>query len=158
MRRALTLVTLCLLITLTGTALAGGPEKKCDQDPQDCLNHLAAKIQSKAWLGADFEKTDAGWLKVAAVTPDSPAAAAGFRAGDVVLAINGVALNADKEEIMKVKQSFSPGKVATYVVKRDGGKQKLTATLGHVPETQMAQWIGEHMLKNHVQTVVASID
>lgn len=158
MRSAFTIVTLCLLMTLAGTALAGNPEKKCDQDAQDCLNHLAAKIQSKPWLGVEMEKTDAGWLKVTAVIPDSPAAAAGFKAGDVVLAINGVALNADKEEMIKVKKSLAPGKAATYVVKREGGKQKLAVTLGHVPATQMAQWIGEHMLENHVRTVVASID
>lgn len=158
MRRALTFVTLSLLIALAGTALAGSPHKKCDHDVQNCLNVLASKIQSKPWLGVDMEKTDSGWLRVTAVVPDSPAAAAGFQPGDVVVALNGVLLNADKEELIKVKKSLAPGKVATYVVKRDGGKQKLSVTLGHVPATVMAEWIGEHMLKHHVRTAIASVD
>ena len=156
MRRALTIVTLSLLIALAGTALAGRPEDKCNHDAQACLNRLAAKIQSKPWLGVEMEKTDAGWMQVTAVIPGSPAAAAGFRTGDVVVAINGVLLTADKEEILKVKKSLGPGKTASYVVKRDGGKQKLAVTLGHVPATVAATWIGEHMLEHATVEVAAN--
>ena len=160
MKRTLTLVTLILLIALTGTAVAGDRHaKKCTDDPQNCLNRLASKLQSKAWLGVKLEKTDSGWSRITEVVADSPAQAAGFKAGDILVALNGVTLNGEnKEALKKAKMSLGPGKAATYVVKRDGGKQKLDVTLGHVPAVVMAQWIGEHMLDHHVETVIASLD
>lgn len=164
MKRTLTLVTLILLIALTGTVLAGEKhakhaKAKCDQDVETCLNRLAAKIQEKAWLGVKMESAKGGYHRITHVVADSPAEAAGFQAGDVILALNGVALNGEhKAELKKAKMSLRPGKSSTYVVKRDGAKQKLAVTLSHVPAAVMAEWIGEHMLTNHAETVVAAMD
>ncbi|MCP5109424.1 MAG: PDZ domain-containing protein, partial [bacterium] len=139
MKRTLSFAVLALLIAFAGTAMAGDQHaKKCSADAQTCLNKLAAKIQSKAWLGVELEKTDSGWSQITAVIADSPAEAAGFQAGDVLVAMNGVVLKAEnKEEIWKVKKGLAPGSTATYIVKREGGKQKLAVTLSHVPATVM---------------------
>ena len=78
MKRTLTLVTLILLIALTGTALAGEKhaKAKCDKDVETCLNHLASKIQQKAWLGVKMESAKGGYHRITHVIADSPAEAA----------------------------------------------------------------------------------
>ena len=44
----------------------------------------------------------------------------------------------------------------TYVVKRQGGKVQLQAQLGNVPDAVLAEWVGEHMVKDHSATKLAS--
>src|SRR5579871_2998074 len=64
--------------------------------------------------------------RVDVVQPDSVAASAGFRVGDVVLAIEGTAIEsfADMQRIV----STSAGSKLTFRVKRDGGEVTLSAT------------------------------
>lgn len=95
--------------------------------------------------------------QITAVVPDSPAEAAGFQAGDVLVALNGIALSEENHEALKkAKRSFAPARSVTYTVKRAGAKQQLAVTLGHVPAKVMAEWIGQHMLEHHTTAVVAS--
>ena len=52
--------------------------------------------RSTAWSGAWLQRSAGGELTVAAVATGSPAARSGLRKGDVVLAVNGRELNAEK--------------------------------------------------------------
>ena len=45
---------------------------------------------------------------------------------------------------------MTPGKTVTYTVVRNGSEKDLKVELGSIPETVMAQWIGQHMLTAHV--------
>ena len=157
MQRFLTLAVLVIFIALTGTALAGERHVKCTEDTQVCLDRLTAKLKAKGWLGVELDKTDKGWYKVTAVTADSPAQVAGFQAGDMLVALNGVVLSEDnKEALGKVKKGLGPGKAATYTVKRSGAKQQLAVTLSHMPGEMIAEWIGQHMVENHAVAVIAA--
>jgi regulator of sigma E protease len=64
--------------------------------------------------------------RVDSVQPDSPAAAAGFRPGDLVLSINGRAI--DNFNDMKRIVSERAGEPLRVAVQRDGAVQTLTAT------------------------------
>jgi regulator of sigma E protease len=64
--------------------------------------------------------------RVDSVQPDSPAAAAGFRPGDLVLSINGRAI--DNFNDMKRIVSEHAGEPLRIAVQRDGAVQTLTAT------------------------------
>lgn len=159
MKRSFSLLALALLLAFAGVAFAGHGHEKCTDDTQACLNKLAAKIQEKGWLGVELEKNDYGYYKITEVVADSPAEAAGLRAGDVLVALNGIVLAEDnKDELKAAKRALGPGKSATYTVKRSGGKQQIAVTLGHVPALVMAEWIGQHMIEHHAETVVASAD
>lgn len=149
-------LALALLVGFATMAFAGG-DHKCDKSAQDCLDKMAAHIKEKGWLGIETEKTEGGAYAVTAVTAGSPAEAAGFRAGDVLLALNGTDLYAeDKSELKKVKSALAPGSRVEYTVKRSGQKTQLAATLAPVPDTVLAQWIGEHMLDQHSHVRVAA--
>ena len=148
----LTLITLSILIAMT--AVAG--HKDCNEPTEACLKAMTAKYQSKGWLGVEIDKNDHGHYKITKVIHGSPAEAAGFQKGDVLLALNGIKLSDDNREALhKAKKGLKPGAAATYTVKRAGGKEKLAVTFGTVPFTVMASWIGEHMLQHHAGVVVA---
>jgi len=132
----------------------------------DCIRKLHAKYQQSGWLGIEKEKGADGSVVITAVVPNSPAAAAGFAVGDALVAINGVALGnlkgtkateeEKKQQEKKMKLSMVPGAQVTYTVARRGTTLDLVATLERPPESVIAQWIGEHVAKEHVPHVIAS--
>lgn len=162
-------LAVALMVTGAVAAFAGGERCKaaaakqaklaadCGQSAEDCLSSMAVKIRSKGWLGIETEKDGYGRYEIARVESGSPAEVAGFRAGDVLLAINSIDLYAeDKSELKKAKQSLSVGSEVSYKIVRDGAKKYLEATLAEVPSRIMAQWIGEHMLDQHAHLEVAA--
>lgn len=145
-----------LLLAAAVPAMAGD-KAACNGDPDDCAKKMKTKLAHKAWLGISYETDDHGRWVVSSVEPDSPAQKAGFKKGDVMLAVDGVEYSKDNKSALKaVYAKLEPGSEATYVVKRQGGKVKLKATLGHVPNELQAEWIAEHMSKSHSKSQMAS--
>jgi len=145
----------CLMLVLAGlfatSAFAG---EKCTYDTQTCLNHMAAK-QTKGWLGVDGDKsTDPAGYRITKVYADGPAAKAGIKVGDVLVALNGISY-ASTDEIKKVKEGLLPGGTASYSVLRDGKKQDFKVTLGKMPDDVLAQTVGKHILE-HAEVQSAS--
>lgn len=156
MRKAIAVIGVAVMIGVVSVAMAGD-KHACKGGTQECLDKMVAKIQAKGWLGVETEQLDNGRWQVTSVYPDSPAAAAGFKTGDVLVVMNGVEMSDEnKDELKKVKHGLGPGSDVTYVVKRQGGKVKLAATLGSVPTAVAAEWIGNHMIANHSELKLAS--
>ena len=81
---------------------------------------------------------------------DSPAAAAGFEKGDVLVAVNGISYyTEDEAEKKKMKKAWGPGNEVAFTVKRAGAKKTLDTKLGDVPTEVAKQWIDEHMKTSH---------
>ena len=92
MKRAITILSL-LVFVVTVPAIAGEGHK-CTASTQECLNKMVAHLQNKGLVGVDGEWDDEiGGFKIATFLDGSQAEAAGVRAGDVLVAINGIALN-----------------------------------------------------------------
>ena len=171
-RLTVSILTVACMLAGAAGAFAGGEEcadakkaklakaeakSRCGASAEECVSAMAAKIQSKGWLGIETEKTADGHYAVVSVERYSPAQKAGFQKGDVLVALDGVSLYAeDKSQIKKVKKGLGIGSNVAYTVKRDDGKHVLEATLAEVPEQVMARWIGEHMLDQHAHIEVAS--
>jgi putative serine protease PepD len=66
------------------------------------------------------------------VTPDSPAARAGLQAGDVVVSIDGQAVQA-RSELVAAIRGHKPGDKVTLVVVRGGNETTVTAALTQRP-------------------------
>ncbi|HEX9940875.1 MAG TPA: PDZ domain-containing protein [Thermoanaerobaculia bacterium] len=142
MKRKISLLALALILALSSAALAGG--EKCAHESQAAHKEKAAKMAAHGWLGLKTEKDAAGAWRVASVAQGSPAAQAGFRAGDVLVAFNGIALTeANKDAVKKAKYSLGVGKQVAYTVRRDGAERTLTATLAPVPDEVLAEWMKE---------------
>jgi len=154
MRKLFAILVVMLFVALPAMA---GEKSKCAGSGDDCLKKMKAKYGEKAWLGIEYDTDDHGRWVVADVYKGSPAQKAGFETGDVLLAINGAEYSKEnKEELKAVFSKIEPGSEVQYVVKRQGGKVKLTATLGHVPEEVQAKWMNEHMENNHPDFQMAS--
>lgn len=66
------------------------------------------------------------------VMPDTPAEDAGLRAGDVVVAMNGEAINGSAELRNKVAR-LKPGEVVEFDIVRDGDTKTIAVTIGERP-------------------------
>lgn len=149
-----TILALTILALVAIPAVAG-EKGKCDSSTQDCLDYMAKHYKDKGWVGIEGEKVgDAGYFKITKVVEDSPAEAAGLEVGDVMIAINGLRFGTeDKAKWKAIKAEMKPGSEIEYTVKRMGHEEQVAVTLGEVPETVMAQWIGEHMMDHAVVEV-----
>jgi S1-C subfamily serine protease len=152
MRSTVALAALALFLSLAPRAFAGGSHGQCNGD----VKTEAAAMASHGWLGLETDKNAAGAYVVKDVVAGSPAEKAGFRKGDVLVALQGVRFaNADPEAMKKVKAGFLPGKQVTYTIERGGAEQQVTATLAAMPRDVLAKRIGEHVLDSHLDVAVA---
>ena len=152
------LLVLVLAALLPFTVMAGGKQHaERTACGAECVEMLKAKYATKAWLGVEYAKMDSGYYKVKAVHPGSPAEKAGFQAGDVMLAMNGVEYTkANKKAVKAAWSEVSVGSEVNYKVKRQGEKVGLVATLDNVPADLQAEWIANYVKESNANTAVAS--
>lgn len=152
-----TVAAVALALGFGAAAARAGGEKCATAHTQADYQRMAEKMAAKGWLGIETEKDAQGRYAVASIAPDSPAARAGFQVGDVLVALDGIALGDEKskEKLHAAKKALGPGKSVRYTVARAGAERTLTATLAPVPREVLAQWMGEHVL-DHTTVQVAS--
>ena len=166
--RFLAFVLLAVVLAVA-PAMAGGAEcqkadaaknvahadKPCDMSSADCKKAMD-EARKGGWLGLQIEMAEAdGSMVIEKVVPGSPAEKAGFRMGDVLLAVNGVTYSEEnKDKLKAVKKTLKPGTAASYNVQRGGSQQTLTATLGSMPDDVYTAWVNEHM-KEHTEVASA---
>ena len=85
----------------------------------------ALPVTSGAWVGGFSQAEDA-------VVSGSPADEAGLEAGDIITAVDGLAVDRDNPLDLQVLR-FAPGDAITLDVLRDGETMTLEATLGERP-------------------------
>lgn len=156
MKRAFCVIAVVMTMVVAGPATAG-EGGKCSASTQDCLNYMAKNLENRGWVGIEMD--DEGGMDkmvVTRVVEDSPAQRAGFREGDVMVAVNGVTFSDENQKKLKdVRYSMTPGADFTYTVARRGKKIDLEVELGRIPENVRAEWIGNHMM-DHADLKMAS--
>jgi S1-C subfamily serine protease len=88
------------------------------------LQPLTDNLREAMSIGKDVEG-----VLVSDVVAGSPALAAGFAKGDVIVEIDGTAVTSTEQAISQVK-SHAPGDKVKFVVVRDGKREVMTAALG----------------------------
>ena len=115
----------------------------------DVVDQLQAHGKvSRGWLGVSIQsvtpeiasslgiKETKGAL-VADVVPNGPAAKAGFEQGDIVTAINGQAVDDNRDLTRKVALVAS-GQTANFTVIRQGKQQNIRVEIGNRPDDKVA--------------------
>jgi serine protease Do len=80
-------------------------------------------------LARSFGHTDAHGVLIAEVIKDSPAEAAGLKAEDIVLKVNGSATPSPRE-LMNTVAAMTPGETAKLEIVRNGKTRSIEVTLG----------------------------
>lgn len=115
--------------------------------PSNLVETVVAQLQEKGrvergYLGASLQPvdrtmadalglTEARGALVAGVEKGSPAEAAGLRAGDVVVSVDGAAVR-DPRGLARAVADLKPGARADLRVHRDGGERVLAATVAEL--------------------------
>ena len=156
MKRVIGVLTVVMMMVMATPAMAGDTSK-CPASTQDCLNHMVKSLNNRGWVGIEMDdRGGADKMVVTKVIEGSPAEKAGFRAGDTLAAVNGVAFSEENHKQLKdIQYSMKPGADFVYTVSRKGSKVDLEVELGQIPKSVMAQWIGSHMLE-HAEIQLAS--
>ncbi len=143
------LVLVAVAIFALGMALAG-EGYKCKASTQECLDHMAAKMQKSGFVRVELEGDE-----IIRIFPGSPAEESALEAGDILIALNGARIGDDnKKAYKKAKKDWAPGQEVTYTIKRDGNDREVNLTLAPMPADVLAKYIGEHMM-DHAQVDVA---
>jgi S1-C subfamily serine protease len=144
------LAVAALVAALVGPAIAG----ECSHEAQVCLDQLA-RMRDRGYAGVelDSEAPGVGW-PVTKVYAETPAAAAGIRVGDVLIAIGGVRLG-DEEEMPKLATIMKPGERVAFTIAREGVERVVEVGLVRMPDDVFARVVGEHMLEHTTTTAAA---
>jgi serine protease Do len=84
-------------------------------------------------LAKQFSVSQPGGALVGEVEPETPAAKAGLKRGDVILSLNGQPVNSANDLRLRISQT-APGTSVKLGVSRDGKMQDFSVTLGELPE------------------------
>ena len=117
-----------LALAMSVSAFAGG--NHCSGG----ASATTASMKSAGWSGAWLQRSAAGTVTVAEVAKGSPAAKAGLKTGDVVLAVNGYDLSdSEARAECAAKASCSVGKTVTYAVQRGNATKNVKLKLEKMP-------------------------
>ena len=137
----------------SSTAPAGPKGYQCSLDTQACLDMMVSKLKKRGWLGIEYDNSQGSdKLKITRVVPQSPASAAGFAVGDILVSINGAKF-ADNDEdrcvtCEKTKDAWKPGSTVQYVVRRGCEEIRLTPTLAEMRSDLLEMMVGLHMIEH----------
>ena len=114
------------------------PAQKAETPPKKARGFMGIRSDSLA----DDEKADLklkGGLKVVEVVKDGPADKAGVKVDDVIISIDGRAVDSP-QEVPPIVQAAGAGTVVKLDILRDGKKQTLEVTLArHPADTEQGQ-------------------
>lgn len=93
-------------------------------------------------IAKQFGLNGPGGALVSEVSPDSPAAKAGIKRGDVILKLNGEPVNSANDLRLRISQT-APGTSVKLQISRDGKAQDVAVVLGELPEKEANATPGE---------------
>jgi membrane-associated protease RseP (regulator of RpoE activity) len=153
------IITSVLLLLAAVAPAVAGDGQRCDWEPEACVRSMIQSFENKGWIGIEIDFSDSTSPRVTRVLGDSPAAAAGLAVGDVLVALDGVAYaSASEDELREVKKTMVPGREVRVTLLRDGRETVVPLTLGTIPQSVLAQWIGNHLIEGHAHDFASTDD
>ncbi|HXA04795.1 MAG TPA: PDZ domain-containing protein [Bryobacteraceae bacterium] len=126
---------MCLGAFLASAVSAEPPERVRAPSHQIVAQHGGSSYLGVGWVEITPERAkelhlkDERGVEVRCVDPDSPAAKAGLKEGDVVLEYNSQRVEGG-EQFLRLVRETPPGRTAGLLIFRNGANQTLTTTIG----------------------------
>jgi S1-C subfamily serine protease len=117
------------LMSGSGAATVRGAQGYLGVDVRDVPADQVAALKLKEARGAEIILVD----------HDAPAGKAGLREHDVILQMNGQAIDGE-DQIRKMLHECPPGKAITLVVSRDGQQMTVTTQMANREEVERQAW------------------
>ena len=141
-------ILLAALFALPFSATAGEKLELC-YEVKDQLRAAISHMQKVGWVGIEMEPNEDGTLTLTRIVPESPAERAGLRAGDVLVAREGVRYSEENgEKISREHKKSRPGDKVVFTVRRGSREIALTVELGQLPKQVISQWIGSWVIES----------
>jgi serine protease Do len=109
--------------------------------PSEAVSRTVAQLLAKGfiergWLGVSVEDRDDG-VTIATLDRSGPAAKAGLKAGDVVVAVNGDKIDSSRGLIRTVAV-VPPGNTVRVTIRRQGHEMEVPVNVGRRPAEPQA--------------------
>jgi serine protease Do len=125
-----------VIVSPTGASVGIGFAIPSEAVSRTVTQLLAKGSIERGWLGVSVEDRDAG-VTIAALDRTGPAAKAGIKAGDVVVAVNGDKIESSRGLIRAVAV-VPPGDSVRVTIRRQGREMEIPVSVGRRPAEQQA--------------------
>ena len=144
---------LIVALVAAATLVADGP--KCNGTARECEQKIRHLVSGRRYLGVTVQDRNPG-LVVNSVHPNSPAARAGLKPGDQLIALNGKSLRAatGREFKQLIADARTTGRI-WMLVSRNGAIHKIETRLEPYTKEQVAKMVAVHLSMTHTTTAGA---
>jgi predicted metalloprotease with PDZ domain len=139
-------------LVVSAAAMAAAEAPRCNYTARDCEKQIRQMLTGRRFLGVGIEEKNPG-LVIKTVTPDSPAARAGLKVGDRLIAVNGKSLTQADSRVFKqiVGSARQTGRL-WMIIWRRGAYTKIEARLEPYTKEQIDKIINSHLIESHMST------
>lgn len=140
-------------VLVSAAAIAGAADApRCSYSARDCEQQIRQMLTGRRFLGVQIEEKNPG-LVIKTVAPNSPAARAGLKTGDRLIAVNGKSLTqATSLEFKRIIGSSRETGRLWMIIWRRGAYTKLEARLEPYTKEQIDKIINSHLVESHTST------
>lgn len=135
------------------TVAADGP--RCSGAARECEQKIRHLVSGRRYFGATIIDKSPG-LEVSNVHPNSPAARAGLKPGDVLISLNGKSLVKATGRDFKqyIADARNTGRI-WMIISRHGAYSKVETRLEPYSKEQVAKMVAAHLSQAHTSTAGA---
>lgn len=125
-----------VIVSPTGASVGIGFAIPSEAVSRTVAQLLARGTIERGWLGVSVDDRDNG-VTIASLNRDGPAARAGVRNGDVVVAVNGERIDSSRSLIRAVA-GVAPGNSVRLTIRRQNREMEIPVNVGRRPTEQQA--------------------
>jgi predicted metalloprotease with PDZ domain len=152
----LRIVSLLVAGIVAGATLLNAEEPKhCSASAKECEQQIRQMLTGRRYLGLSVVNLKPG-IVVKSVVADSPAERARFKAGDRLIAVNGLDMTgATVDDFKRVLASARDVGTLWVIIQRRGAYQGISVRLEPYTKAQIDKIIATHLAQSHTATASA---
>jgi membrane-associated protease RseP (regulator of RpoE activity) len=152
MLRSYPRILLTALVISAAAMVAVAEAPRCSFTARECEQQIRQMLTGRRFLGVQIEEKNPG-LVIKTVAPNSPAARAGLKPGDRLIAVNGKSLT--QATSLEFKQIISGARETGrlfMIIWRRGSYTRIEARLEPYTKEQIDKIINTHLIESHTST------